>query len=92
MFAGTRVPVYALFVNLASGGMTADHFSDAFLVDNGQVKEVLAFLGSQLDQTAQEAEHAQKKPVALDELLTGLTKENFHEEIGFGPPVGREFP
>lgn len=91
VFAGTRVPVYALFANLASGGMTADHFSDAFLVDNEKVKEILAFLGTQLDQTAPKAEHTEREPGALEELLTGLTRENFHEEIGFGPPAGREF-
>lgn len=55
-------------------------------------KEVLAFLGSQLDQTAEETEHTKKEPAALDDLLAGLTKENFHEEIDFGPPVGREYP
>jgi antitoxin MazE len=26
----------------------------------------------------------------LPELLAGITKENLHEEIDFGPPVGRE--
>lgn len=87
VFTGTRVPIYILFTNLASGGMTADHFSDAYLVDNKQVNEVLAFLGSQLDQTLEEAKQG---PATLDELLAGLTKDNFHEETNFGPPVGRE--
>jgi antitoxin MazE len=26
----------------------------------------------------------------LDELLAGITKDNLHEEIDFGPPVGSE--
>ena len=26
----------------------------------------------------------------LDELLAGVTRDNLHEEEGFGPPVGRE--
>jgi antitoxin MazE len=26
----------------------------------------------------------------LPELLAGITNENLHEEIDFGPPVGRE--
>jgi antitoxin MazE len=26
----------------------------------------------------------------LDDLLAGVTLENFHEEIDFGPPVGKE--
>lgn len=33
---------------------------------------------------------AEQAPAALDELPAGLTKENFHEETSFGPPVGRE--
>lgn len=28
---------------------------------------------------------------SLDELLAGITDENKHEEIDFGPPVGNEF-
>lgn len=87
VFTGTQVPVYILFANLASGGMTADHFSDAYLVDNEQVKEVLAFLGSQLDRTPREAKQG---PATLDGLLAGLTKDDFHEETSWGPPVGRE--
>ena len=26
----------------------------------------------------------------LDELLAGITEDNLHEEVDFGPPVGRE--
>ena len=32
---------------------------------------------------------ASKKPT-LDELLAQVTDENLHEEIDFGPPVGKE--
>lgn len=28
---------------------------------------------------------------SLDDLLAGITDENLHEEIDFGPPVGKEF-
>ncbi len=28
----------------------------------------------------------------LAELLAGITEDNLHEEIDFGPPVGRERP
>ncbi len=31
-----------------------------------------------------------KKKYTLDELLKGVTKENLHGEIDFGPPVGNE--
>ncbi|WP_036296163.1 AbrB/MazE/SpoVT family DNA-binding domain-containing protein [Methylosinus sp. PW1] len=27
---------------------------------------------------------------SLDDLLAGVTPENLHEEVSFGPPVGRE--
>ncbi len=30
------------------------------------------------------------REVTLDELLAGVTRDNLHEEEGFGPPVGRE--
>lgn len=31
-----------------------------------------------------------KKRISLDELLEGMTPENRHEEVDFGPPQGRE--
>jgi antitoxin MazE len=31
-----------------------------------------------------------KRKCTIDELLKGITKENRHEELGFGPPVGKE--
>lgn len=36
-------------------------------------------------------EKAEPQPVTLEWLLAGITPENLHEEIDFGPPVGREF-
>lgn len=33
----------------------------------------------------------QPKKYTLDELLKGMTKENLHEEIDWGKPVGNEF-
>ena len=30
------------------------------------------------------------REVTLDEALAGVTRDNLHEEEGFGPPVGRE--
>lgn len=30
-------------------------------------------------------------PVTLEWLLEGITAENVHPEIDFGPPMGREF-
>ena len=32
----------------------------------------------------------QNKEYSLDELLEGVTRENRHEEISFGKPVGKE--
>lgn len=31
-----------------------------------------------------------RKPYTLDELLKGITPDNVHPEIDFGPDVGRE--
>lgn len=36
-------------------------------------------------------ERAQPQAVTLEWLLEGITPENRHEEVDFGPPVGREF-
>jgi antitoxin MazE len=36
-------------------------------------------------------EPARPEPVTLEWLLEGITPENVHPEIDFGPPVGREF-
>ena len=35
-------------------------------------------------------EKAKAKPVTLEDLLDGITPENRHDEIDFGPPVGKE--
>jgi antitoxin MazE len=32
-----------------------------------------------------------EKKYTLEELLAGITKENLHGEVDFGPPVGKEF-
>ncbi|MGL5063021.1 MAG: AbrB/MazE/SpoVT family DNA-binding domain-containing protein [Microcoleus sp.] len=32
-----------------------------------------------------------EKRYKLDEMIAGITPENRHEEIDFGPPVGKEF-
>ncbi len=33
-----------------------------------------------------------KRPVyKLEDLLAGLTEDNLHEEVDWGPPVGKEF-
>lgn len=29
--------------------------------------------------------------INLDELIAGITEENRHDEVDWGPPVGREF-
>lgn len=36
-------------------------------------------------------ERVRKQEVTLEWLIAGITPENRHEEIDFGPPVGREF-
>lgn len=36
-------------------------------------------------------EKAQSQPITLEWLLAGITPDNLHEEVDFGPPVGREF-
>jgi antitoxin MazE len=36
-------------------------------------------------------EKARPQPVTLEWLLEGITPDNLHEEVDFGPPVGREF-
>ena len=33
---------------------------------------------------------ARKTEWTLDELLAGITEENLHGEVDFGPPVGKE--
>jgi antitoxin MazE len=33
---------------------------------------------------------ARKTKWTLDELLAGITDENLHDEVDFGPPVGKE--
>ncbi|MDQ3143937.1 MAG: AbrB/MazE/SpoVT family DNA-binding domain-containing protein [Pseudomonadota bacterium] len=35
-------------------------------------------------------EKAQPAPVTLEWLLEGVTPDNIHPEIDFGPPVGKE--
>ena len=35
-------------------------------------------------------EKARPEPVTLEWLLAGITPENRHEEIDFGPPQGKE--
>jgi antitoxin MazE len=35
-------------------------------------------------------EKVQPAPVTLEWLLEGITPENIHPEIDFGPPVGKE--
>ena len=32
-----------------------------------------------------------KLKFSLDDLLAGITPENRHEDIDWGPPIGREF-
>jgi len=36
-------------------------------------------------------EKAGPQPITLEWLVAGITPDNLHEEIDFGPPVGREF-
>jgi antitoxin MazE len=36
-------------------------------------------------------EKAQPQPITLEWLLEGVTADNLHPEIDFGPPVGQEF-
>lgn len=36
-------------------------------------------------------ERVEPKIMTLNWLLEGITPENRHEEVDFGPPVGREF-
>jgi antitoxin MazE len=36
-------------------------------------------------------EREEKYKYNLDDLLAGITEENKHEEIDFGPPAGNEF-
>lgn len=36
-------------------------------------------------------EPAKPNGVTLEWLIEGITPENRHEEVDFGPPVGREF-
>lgn len=35
---------------------------------------------------------ARRAPYTLDGLLEGMTEENSHGEVNFGPAVGNEFP
>ena len=36
-------------------------------------------------------EKARPQPITLEWLVAGITPDNLHEEVDFGPPVGREF-
>lgn len=38
-----------------------------------------------------EPKQAPPTEYSFDELLAQITPENIHEEIDFGPPVGKEF-
>jgi antitoxin MazE len=35
-------------------------------------------------------EPVQPKAYTLEQLLAGITKDNVHTEVSFGPPVGKE--
>jgi antitoxin MazE len=36
-------------------------------------------------------EKARPEPLTLEWLLEGITPDNLHPEVDFGPPVGKEF-
>jgi antitoxin MazE len=36
-------------------------------------------------------EKAEPAHLDLDELIAGITEENRHDEVDWGPPMGREF-
>ena len=36
-------------------------------------------------------EKARPSKLSLDKLVAGITPENRHEEVDWGPPVGKEF-
>ena len=59
---------------------------------------VMAAAGIRIDQVVDVAEedgrivlHPVRDPsYTLDDLLDGMTPETFHEEVDFGPPMGKE--
>lgn len=59
---------------------------------------VMAAAGIRIDQVVDVAEedgrivlHPVRAPsYTLDDLLDGMTPETFHEEVDFGPPMGKE--
>ncbi len=53
-------------------------------IDQGSVVDVSLENGKIVVQPAVEQEYT------LDELLAGVTKDNLHGEVDFGPPVGKE--
>lgn len=61
--------------------------------------QVMAAAGLRLDQQVEIREEGGRvviEPVAprpvydIEELVAGITPENLHEEVSFGPPVGKE--
>ena len=67
----------------------------AVRIPSGLAKEAHIREGSKIQISSKEGkiviEQERKHAYTLDELLAGITEENKHEEIDFGPPVGNEF-
>jgi len=72
--------------------------SIALRIPNAFVKELGATEGKRAEMTVEngalvikvEASKRKRRRYSLEQLLDGITKENSHPEIDWGPPVGNE--
>jgi len=67
----------------------------AIRISKSIAEQACIFEGTELDLTVQDgaivAKPRKRKKYSLDELLEGMTPENFHPEFPTGTPMGKEF-
>lgn len=56
-------------------------------LDEAELRKVADFVASLKSQDR----HSEIPKYDLDELLAGITEDNIHPEVDYGPPVGKEF-
>jgi antitoxin MazE len=69
----------------------------ALRVPNAFAKEVGASVGKTADMTVENgalvvkvSNKKKRRRYSLEQLIEGITRENYHREIDWGPPVGNE--
>lgn len=63
-------------------------FADEIGARDGKPAEMTVTNGKLVIEIAQT--RRRKRRYLLDELVAGITPDNRHDEIGWGPPVGKE--